>query len=76
MQIRSAPGHTEMSPVVPTRILLAGLDGPAPYEGTRPEVTFDEVYDAHVDFVWRSVRRLGVGESACDDGAPPLSNTL
>ena len=56
-----------MSPVVPTRILLAGLDGPAPYEGTRPEVTFDEVYDAHVDFVWRSVRRLGVGESACDD---------
>jgi RNA polymerase sigma-70 factor (ECF subfamily) len=29
--------------------------------------TFDEVYEAHVDFVWRSVRRLGVSEAAADD---------
>ncbi len=30
-------------------------------------MTFREVYDAHFDFVWRSLRRLGVDESdACD----------
>lgn len=28
---------------------------------------FAEVYDEHASFVWRSVRRLGVGESAIDD---------
>jgi RNA polymerase sigma-70 factor (ECF subfamily) len=31
------------------------------------EVTFDAVYEAHFDFVWRSVRRLGVDESGVDD---------
>jgi RNA polymerase sigma-70 factor (ECF subfamily) len=29
--------------------------------------TFDEVYDQHFAFVWRSVRRLGIIESAVDD---------
>jgi RNA polymerase sigma-70 factor (ECF subfamily) len=29
--------------------------------------TFDAVYAAHFDFVWRSVRRLGVAQSATDD---------
>ena len=28
---------------------------------------FEVVYDEHFDFVWRSVRRLGVPESAVDD---------
>jgi len=32
-----------------------------------PAPRFDEVYDAHFDFIWRSVRRLGVPESATDD---------
>lgn len=31
------------------------------------ERTFDDVYDANVDFVWRSARRLGVGDHAVDD---------
>jgi len=30
-------------------------------------LSFDEVYDAHFDFVWRSVKRLGVADSAVDD---------
>jgi RNA polymerase sigma-70 factor (ECF subfamily) len=30
-------------------------------------LSFDAVYDAYVDFVWRSARRLGVGEGAVDD---------
>ena len=29
--------------------------------------TFDEVYDEHFSFVWRSVRRLGVPDNAVDD---------
>jgi len=28
---------------------------------------FDTVYDQHVEFVWRSARRLGVGDHAIDD---------
>jgi RNA polymerase sigma-70 factor (ECF subfamily) len=36
---------------------LAGSDQP----------TFDSVYADHVDFVWRSVRRLGVPEARADD---------
>ena len=32
-----------------------------------PSATFEEVYDEHADFVWRSVRRLGVDPSAADD---------
>jgi RNA polymerase sigma-70 factor (ECF subfamily) len=29
--------------------------------------SFDEVYEQHFDFLWRSVRRLGVQEGAVDD---------
>jgi RNA polymerase sigma-70 factor (ECF subfamily) len=29
--------------------------------------TFDELYELYVDFIWRSVRRLGVSEGAVDD---------
>jgi len=29
--------------------------------------TFEELYDAHVDFAWRSARRLGVDELGADD---------
>jgi len=35
-------------------------------ESPRPP-TFDELYELYVDFIWRSVRRLGVGEAAADD---------
>jgi RNA polymerase sigma-70 factor (ECF subfamily) len=28
---------------------------------------FDEIYEQHVDFVWRSARRMGVGEGHLDD---------
>jgi RNA polymerase sigma-70 factor (ECF subfamily) len=31
------------------------------------EHTFERLYDDHVDFVWRSARRLGVSEEAVDD---------
>jgi RNA polymerase sigma-70 factor (ECF subfamily) len=31
------------------------------------QARFDAVYDEHIEFVWRSVRRLGVPEAATDD---------
>ncbi len=31
------------------------------------ELTFEEVYEEHFEFVWRSIRRLGVDETAQDD---------
>jgi RNA polymerase sigma-70 factor, ECF subfamily len=39
--------------------LADGADGAVP--------TFEEIYDKHFGFVWRSVRRLGVNEGAVDD---------
>ncbi len=30
-------------------------------------LSFDEIYEEHFDFVWRSARRLGLPESAADD---------
>ncbi len=40
---------------------------PLPAARALSEGTFEQVYDAHVDFVWRSARRLGLDESAADD---------
>jgi len=39
----------------------------APAALASPAATFEEVYDTHVDFVWRSIRRLGVDEASSDD---------
>jgi RNA polymerase sigma-70 factor (ECF subfamily) len=36
-------------------------------EGPARQLSFGEVYDEHVDFVWRSAQRLGVEEAALDD---------
>lgn len=36
-------------------------------EARTPAPSFDDVYDACVDFVWQSARRLGVSEAAADD---------
>jgi len=49
-----------------TRLTLAAsIDG----DRERPRVcpSFDEVYEEHFAFVWRTARRLGVPESAADD---------
>ncbi len=38
--------------------------------GEAPAVpAFDDIYDRHFDFVWRSLRRLGVEPAALDDAA-------
>lgn len=32
-----------------------------------PEVDFEQLYKEHVDFVWRSVRRLGIADERAED---------
>lgn len=36
-------------------------------DGEAPSLSFDDVYEGYFDFVWRSVRRLGVPQDAVDD---------
>ena len=45
------------------------LGAPPPNPGTATAEDWSTFYDAHFDFVWRSLRRLGVPESALDDAA-------
>jgi len=56
---------TLSTPLVGSRA-LKGAAGAGPEAGDLP-LSFDEVYEAHFDFVWRSARRLGVREGAIDD---------
>jgi RNA polymerase sigma-70 factor, ECF subfamily len=51
------------------RALKAGVlgIGTAPVSHPAPTPTFDDLYESYVDFVWRSVRRLGVIEGSVDD---------
>lgn len=46
----------------PATSLAESSSGPA-----MAELDFDSVYQDHFDFVWRSLRRLGVPESSSDD---------
>jgi RNA polymerase sigma-70 factor (ECF subfamily) len=45
----------------------SGAVRPLPANDATKDCTFDEIYDEHFPFVWRSVRRLGVVDSAVDD---------
>jgi RNA polymerase sigma-70 factor (ECF subfamily) len=38
-----------------------------PFGPPRERPTFDELYEAHVDLLWRNARRLGVTDDAVDD---------
>jgi RNA polymerase sigma-70 factor (ECF subfamily) len=55
----SGPGDTH-----PKRRLARSEDTDSP---TPSELRFEDVYEAHFEFVWRSVRRLGVPASGVDD---------
>jgi RNA polymerase sigma-70 factor (ECF subfamily) len=47
----------DSQPAVPARPARRGTEA----------LAFEDVYEEHVTFVWRSARRLGVNESAVDD---------
>jgi len=52
----------------PSRLLFDAVSTPPrPRVAATPAPTFDEVYDEHAEFVWRSIRRLGVDASSADD---------
>lgn len=59
-----ASGHPAAFAVDPLAAPLTAVS-PAVTHAARP--TLQELFDAHVDFVWRSVRRLGVPEAGVDD---------
>lgn len=66
MTDRALSGH---SAVMPTADAARGrISDPADDSGVRARPqSFESVYDQYFDFVWRSVRRLGVRECAVDD---------
>jgi RNA polymerase sigma-70 factor (ECF subfamily) len=42
-------------------------EGVLPREAPQRLVTFEQVYDEQIDFIWRSARRLGVDDASLDD---------
>ncbi len=48
--------------------MICSLTLARPLESS-PAPTFDEVYESHFDFVWRSLRRLGIAPEGLDDAA-------
>src|SRR5690242_10575918 len=54
---------------MPERAALAGFDGDGADASARAARVehFQSLYRMHADFVWRSLRRLGVPESSVDD---------
>ena len=50
------------------RLVAPSAEPETPLESPAPVTPdFDELYEGYVDFIWRSVRRLGVSEAAADD---------
>lgn len=47
----------------------AAVPAPESTAPSGPPPSFEEVYDQHFDFVWRSLRRLGVAPAQLDDAA-------
>ena len=54
-------------PAPTSRPSLQAVSVPVRAESERRESTFRAMYDAHVDFVWRNLRRLGVAEADAED---------
>lgn len=52
--------------VSPCPAPIESREGPVPV-APREALDFEAVYDAHADYVWRSVRRLGVHPPATED---------
>ena len=60
-------GQILQLPMVPSGVSTAGDDAlPEAPASAKPE-SFREFYHAHVEFVWRGARRLGVDDAAVDD---------
>jgi RNA polymerase sigma-70 factor, ECF subfamily len=54
------------------RTLALAADGPdseAAAVSPPPNLTLEAIYDAHIDFVWRCLRRMGIPSDRMDDAA-------
>lgn len=69
MRIAEAPAtHPGAVIVSKSRVPIStSPDGAIASEGAAGAWSFEQVYDAQLDFVWRSARRLGVDDGAVDD---------
>jgi RNA polymerase sigma-70 factor (ECF subfamily) len=57
-------------PEVPSDLAIHAPTGAPPHHASAPEVArFRALVDTHYEFIWRSLRRLGVPESGVDDAA-------
>lgn len=63
-------GLVGATPGAPQRVAASGAD-PASMQATEPRVwnalDFDQVYDVHFDFVWRSLHLLGISPESIED---------
>jgi RNA polymerase sigma-70 factor, ECF subfamily len=53
----------------PAPVILGATQGPNLGGEPIRQNDFDEIYECNFDFVWKTLRRLGVDESAVDDAA-------
>jgi len=56
---------TALTPELPHLTAAPLRAEPTAYAGTMP--SFETIYEEHFDFIWRSLRRLGVAASSLDD---------
>ena len=64
----ATPQPLPPTPAAPTsRPSLQAVSVPVRADGEGRESTFRAMYDAHVDFVWRNLRRLGVADADTED---------
>lgn len=62
------PGHEEpMGAAAVAHLPDSGSGTHRVVRARRAALRLEEIYDAHFDFIWRSARRMGVGEDAVDD---------
>ena len=67
MQTRTLFGHSTKMMESPVLAAHLGACAETRSAGVQAGASFESIYEAHVDFVWRSALRLGVDEAAADD---------
>ncbi len=62
------PGHSTLTQVTSTAAVLEPSSvSPVPVRRLAASPDFDTLYDLHFEFIWRSLRRLGVPRASLDD---------
>jgi RNA polymerase sigma-70 factor, ECF subfamily len=76
----SGPGFVDLNSSEPDDVTglepLEGERSSAAAEGSFASIPFDEVYERHFEFVWRSLRMLGVAHASLDDAVQDVFGTI